>query len=67
MSFLMHFQAGLNIPRRKVFKKKKKNSILSNYPIFFFQGLTWTTHIFLFGLSELFHLQKVGLLLAVAL
>ena len=33
---LFHFQAGLNIPRRKVFKKI---SILPTYPNFF-QGVT---------------------------
>ena len=32
LSYLIHFQAGLNIPRKKVFKK---NSILQTYPYFF--------------------------------
>ena len=35
---LFHFQIGLNIQRRKVFKKQK-NSILLTYPNFF-QGVT---------------------------
>ena len=35
-------------------KKKMKNSILPTYPKFF-QGVAWTTHIFLFGLIPTTH------------
>ena len=36
LSYLIHFQAGLNIPGKKVFKK---NNLLPTYPNFF-EGVT---------------------------
>ena len=46
---LFHFQAGLNIPSKKVFKKSKQPT----YPNFV-QDVTGTTHIFLFGQNSIF-------------
>ena len=38
---------SMHSKKKKGFQKKK----VSNLPTFFFQAVTWTTHIFLFGLN----------------
>ena len=45
--FSIHFQADLNIPKKKSFQK----SFLPTY-LNFFQGVTSTTYFFLFGLNS---------------
>ena len=49
----MHFKADIYTPRKKKFsEKKEKKSFLPTYPNFF-QDVTWTTHILLFGETKM--------------
>ena len=50
VSYFVHSKVDICSPRKKSSRKKKRKSFLPTNPNFF-QVVTWTTHIFLFGLT----------------